>query len=135
MIETTSMSKSYKMPILIAFYNNGNVKMELSDDDIYKSFYKFYNKGSNKVDMLRHKSTADFESWDKRKYVKLAKDNPIKFFLKTHGDFFKVKYGYLIALHDDMKDIIKDKAFVEHMRDAIEFRVDKYFYNKYYSQR
>lgn len=135
MIETTSMSKSYKMPILIAFYNNGNVKMELSDDEIYKSFYKFYNKGSNKVDMLRHKYTANFESWDKRKYVKLAKDNPIKFFLKTHGDFFKVKDGYLIALHDDMKDIIKDKTFVEHMRDAIEFRVDKYFYNKYYLQR
>ena len=53
MIETTSMSKTYKMPVLLAFYNYGNVKTEINEDDIYKSFYEFYSKGSNKVDMLR----------------------------------------------------------------------------------
>jgi len=127
MIETTSMSKSYKMPILLAFYNKGNIKMEIDEEDVYKSFYEFYHKGSNKVDMLRHKATSDFESWDKKKYIKLAKENPIKFLLKSHGDFFKVKEGALIALHDDMKDIIKNKAFAEHMKDAIELRVDKYY--------
>ena len=45
MIETTSMSKTYKMPVLLAFYNDGNIKMEISEDDIYKSFYDFYRKG------------------------------------------------------------------------------------------
>lgn len=127
MIETTSMSKSYKIPILFAFYNEGNIKMEISEDDVYKSFYEFYNKASNKVDMLRHKATKDFETWDKKKYIKLAKDNPIKFLLKTHSDFFKLKDGALIALQDDMKDIINDEAFVSHMKDSIDFRIEKYY--------
>lgn len=127
MIETTSMSKSYKMPIFLAFYNKGKPKMEIDEEEVYQSFYEFYHKGSNKVDMLRHKSTADFESWDRKRYIKLAKDNPIKFLLDTHGDFFKIKEGALIALQDDMKDIIKDKAFIEHMKDAIDLRIDKYY--------
>ena len=82
MIETTSMSKTYKMPVLLAFYNDGDIKMEISEDDIYKSFYDFYRKGSNKVDMLKDKSTRDFMNWDKKKYISLAKNNPIKFLLK-----------------------------------------------------
>ena len=57
MIETTSMSKTYKMPVLLAFYNDGDIKMEILEDDIYKSFYNFYRKGSNKVDMLKDKGT------------------------------------------------------------------------------
>lgn len=85
MIETTSMSKSYKIPVFLAFYNEGNMKMKINEDDVYNSFYEFYYKGSNKVDMLRHKSTADFEKWGKKEFVKLAKDNPVKFLIKTHG--------------------------------------------------
>ena len=40
--------------------------MEISEDDIYKSFYNFYRKGSNKVDMLKDKGTREFETWDKK---------------------------------------------------------------------
>ena len=66
MIETTSMSKTYKMPLLLAFYNKGHIKMQVNEDDVYQSFYEFYRKGSNKVDMLRHNNTRDFESWGKK---------------------------------------------------------------------
>ena len=45
MIETTSMSKTYKMPVLLAFYNNGDIKMDIDEDDVYKSFYEFYHQG------------------------------------------------------------------------------------------
>lgn len=83
MIETTSMSKSYKIPVFLVFYNNGNIKMKINEDDVYNSFYEFYHKGSNKIDMLKYKSTVDFEKWGKKEYVKLAKDNPVEFCLKV----------------------------------------------------
>lgn len=100
LIETTSMSKTYKMPVLLAFYNNGNIKMEIKEEDVYKSFYGFYHQGSNKVDMLKDKSTKDFESWDKNNYVDLEKRNPVKFLLKTHGDFFIEKEGVVLVLRE-----------------------------------
>ena len=135
MIETTSMSKTYKMPVLLAFYNDGDIKMEISDDDIYKSFYDFYRKGSNKVDMLKDKGTSGFETWDKKKYVSLAKNNPIKFLLKTHGEFFKEKEQCLIALQDDLKDIISNEAFKKHMKDSIDFRVESYYKNRFFNRK
>lgn len=135
MIETTSMSKTYKMPVLLAFYNYGDIKMEISEDDIYKSFYNFYRKGSNKVDMLKDKGTREFENWDKKKYVSLANNNPIKFLLKTHGEFFKEKEECLIALQDDLKDIINNEAFKKNMKDSIDFRVESYYKNRFFNRK
>lgn len=134
MIETTSMSKTYKMSVLLAFYNDGDIKMEISEDDIYKSFYEFYRRGSNKVDMLKDKSTSDFMNWDKKKYISLAKNNPIKFLIKTHSDFFKEKDGCLMALYDDLKDIIGNEAFKKHMKDAIDLRVETYYKNRFFNK-
>lgn len=135
MIETTSMSKTYKMPVLLAFYNDGDIKMEILEDDIYKSFYNFYRKGSNKVDMLKDKGTREFETWDKKKYVSLANNNPIKFLLKTHGEFFKEKEQCLIALQYDLKDIISNEAFKKHMKDSIDFRVESYYKNRFFNRK
>ena len=134
MIETTSMSKTYKMPVLLAFYNDGDIKMEISEDDIYKSFYDFYRRGSNKVDMLKDKSTSGFETWDIKKYVGLAKSNPVKFLLKTHGDFFKEKDNCILALQDDLKELIDNEAFKEHMIDAIDLRVETYYKNRFFNK-
>ena len=135
MIETTSMSKSYKIPVFLAFYNGGNVKMQINEDDVYKSFYEFYHKRSNKVDMLRHKSTADFEKWGKKEYVKLAKDNPVKFLIKTHGDFFGKEDDSVISLCDEMNQYINSEIFFSNMRDSIEFRCGKYYEERCFGEK
>ena len=131
MIETTSMSKTYKMPVLLAFYNNGNIKMDIDEDDVYKSFYEFYHQGSNKVDMLKDKSTKDFMEWDSKKYIRLAKSNPVKYLLQTHSDFFKEKEGYVLALTDDLREFINKEEFKKHMKDAIDIRVQSYYRNRF----
>lgn len=127
MIETTSMSKSYKISVFLDFYNDGNIKMKINEDDIYKSFYEFYHKESNKVDMLRHKSTADFEKWGKKEYVKLAKDNPVKFLIKTHEEFFEKGDNAVIVLCDELREYSKDKYFVDEFIDSVEYRRFRYY--------
>jgi len=127
MIETTSMSKSYKIPIFLAFYNGGKVNMEIDEEDVYRSFYKFYRKGSNKVDMLRHKGTEDFESWDKTKYVRLARENPIRALVRSEGEFFRGSDGALMTLDQDVRDVVGYEKFVGHMRDAIKYRTERYY--------
>ncbi|EHJ00366.1 type III restriction protein res subunit [Clostridium sp. DL-VIII] len=128
MIETTKMSKSYKIPVFLAFYNGGKVKMEISEEDVYRSFYEFYRKGSNKVDMLRDKGTADFESWDKRKWVRLARENPVRALIRSEGIFFNWDKKALMELkNENMESIIGKNSFVEHMGDAVVYRTDKYY--------
>lgn len=131
MIECTAMSKTYKMPVLLAFYNDGNVKMGVNEEDIYRSFYDFYHKGSNKVDLLKDKSGSNFESWDKNDYVKLAKNNPIKYLLKSEGNCFTSNVSHVISLASDLEEFIGLEAFVDHMKDGIDFRVAEYYRNRF----
>ncbi|MEG2917833.1 MAG: hypothetical protein RR851_07890 [Clostridium sp.] len=132
MVETTSMSKNYKMPVLLAFYNHGNIKSEVNEEDICKAFMEFYEKGSNGADMLQHKSTKGFKSWGRKEYVKLAKDNPIKALLQTHGDFFGSGQGEnLIALQEDIAQFINDEEFIKHFKDAIELRTMVYYKTRF----
>ena len=82
-LENTSMTKSYKMPILKAFYNDGDIKMEITEDDVFKEFNEFYNNASNGVDMLKDKNTKNYKSWGKKQYLSLARRNPIRFLNKS----------------------------------------------------
>ncbi|MTI64979.1 MAG: NgoFVII family restriction endonuclease [Firmicutes bacterium] len=128
-IETTNMAKTYKMPILLAFYNNGNIKMKINYDDIYISFYEFYSKGSNGIDMIRHKSTVNYKNWGKKEYVKLAIRNPIKYLNKTHSDFF-YKEDSLFCLNKELEKYITNPIFVEHFKDAIDLRTKEFYKNR-----
>ena len=130
-IETTNMTKSYKMPILKAFYNNGDIKMEISDDDVYKSMKEFYEYKSNGVDMLKDASSKDYQNWGKKEYLSLAKRNPIHFLNKTHGEFFIKKEGCALALSDDLKDYIHLESFIRHFKDIIEYRTLSYYKSRY----
>lgn len=126
MIETASMSKTYKLPVFLAFYSEGQIKEKINDDDLYYSFKSFYNKGSNKVDMLRDKGTKDFINWDKKKYVNLARKNPVNFLLKSSKEYFYEDEG-LFCLDSKLNSIIKDDVFIEHFKDAIDFRTKEFY--------
>ncbi|WP_083495854.1 DEAD/DEAH box helicase family protein [Methanobrevibacter millerae] len=130
-IETTNMTKSYKMPILKAFYNDGEIKLDITEDDVYKSMREFYSYKSNAVDMLKDKSSKNFASWQKKQYLSLAKRNPIKFLLKTHSEFFIKKEGYAISLSDELKDYINLDSFKNHFKDIIEYRTLYYYKTRY----
>lgn len=129
-IETTSMSKTYKLPVLLAFYNNGNMKLKINDEDLYKSFKEFYSKGSNGVDMLKDKSTSKFKTWDKKEYVKLARKNPVHFLCKSSSEFFYLDGDY-ICLNKELEKFFNNEEFINSVKDAIDFRTKEYYKNRF----
>lgn len=40
LIETTDMQKVYKMPILYSFYNEGSVRLKVTDDEVLEEYYR-----------------------------------------------------------------------------------------------
>lgn len=125
MIETTKMSQLYKMPLLLAFYNYGDIKLKIDDEDIYKSFKDFYSIASNAVDLARNKNTKKFKVFDKNDYLKIAK-NPKNAFLKTHGDFFYLD-GEYYCLNEGLLKYITEDIFIKHMKDAIDYRTKRFY--------
>ena len=130
-IETTSMTKSYKMPILKAFYNNGNIKMNITDDDVYENMKEFYNYGTNGADMLKDKSSRDYKNWGREEYLSLAIRNPIKFLKKSSNGLFISKNGYALSLNEELGEYIQLESFKEHFKDIIEYKTMYYYKNKF----
>ena len=132
-IENTSMSKTYKIPVLLAFYNNGDMKLKINDDDLYKSFKEFYSKGSNAVDMLRDKSTSNFKNWEEKQYINLARKNPVKFLCKS-SEFFYLEDDY-VCLKEELNPFLNNKYFLKNIKDAIDFRTKEYYKNRFASDK
>jgi hypothetical protein len=129
MIEKTSMAKTYKMPVLLAFYNEGKLKTRINEEDIYNSFKNFYSKGSNAVDLLNQKSTEGFKEWNKKQWYKLAKDNPLKFLAKTENEFFYFNEDEY-CLNEALEEFSNNEAFMRNFKDAVDFRTREYYKNR-----
>lgn len=125
LLETTSMTKTYKMPLLLAFYNNGYFKFSVTEDEIYLSFKEFYSKASNAVDLIRDKSTKAYLTWGKKEYLKIAK-NPRAAFLNSADEFF-YDNGDTYCIKSSLKEFEKNKAFIKHFKDVIDYRTSKFY--------
>lgn len=130
LIENTSMTKVPKIPLLLAFYNEGKMKLEIDNEDIYKSFKSFYNNGSNAIDMLKDKSTKNFKTWTEKQYVNFARKNPVHFFCKSSSEFFTLN-DEKVYLNKGLQQYLNNHIFINHVKDAIDFRQKEYYKNRF----
>jgi len=125
-MESTSMSKLYKMPLLLAFYNNGDLKLEINEDDIYESFREFYSHGSNAIDLLRDNNTRNYKDWGKKEYVNLARRNPMHFLMRSSPEFFH-EADDKFFLTPALEEYIDNPAFVRHFKDIIDYKTRRFY--------
>lgn len=125
-LENTRMTKMYKLPLLLAFYNNGKMKLTIDENDIYESFKEFYSHGSNAVDLLKDSSTRNYKNWGKKEYVTLARKNPIHFLMQSSPDFFHEEDNRF-CITSALEDYVSNPAFIRHYKDIIDYRTRKFY--------
>ena len=125
-IKKTRTDKSYKIPLLWAFYNNGNIKLKIDEDDIYNSFKEFYSKDEHAKDLQGQKSTKGYENWSKKQWFKFVEDRPIKYLSEGTPEYF-YKSGNLFCITDKIQPYIKNKSFINKFNQAIKSLELKYF--------
>lgn len=125
-MENTSMSKLYKMPILLAFYNYGHMRLVINEDDIYSSFKEFYSIGSNAIDLLKDKNTRSYKEWGQKEYVNLARKNPMHFFMKSCPEYF-YEADNKFCLSSDLNGFVNNPAFIKHFKDIIDYRTRRFY--------
>lgn len=130
LVENTRMTKVYKMPLLLAFYNKGNMKLKLTPDDIYIAFSELFSNPSNAIDLEVHKTRSDFKSWGKKEYIRLSRQNPEKYLMRTNPDFF-YREGDYFCLNERLEPFITDRYFLIHFKDAIDYRIKSYYKERY----
>lgn len=131
LIETTDMQKVYKMPILYSFYNHGNIRLEVTDEEVLKSWKEFFDTGTNWKDFASDISYAEYKNMTDKQHLNKAKTMPIKFLKQSGKGFFIDKDGCAIALREDLKECIKNEAMQCHMKDILEYRTMEYYRRRY----
>lgn len=131
MIETTDMQKVYKMPILSGFYNEGNVRLAVTDDEVLESWKKFFNYGTNWRDFPNVVSYAEYQKITDKQHLSKAKNMPIKFLKASGKGFFVDEEDYALAIREELADVIKLDAFKMQMKDIIEYRTMEYYRRRY----
>ncbi len=130
-IETTDMQKVYKMPILYSIYNSGEIKLEVTDEDILKSWKSFFDTGTNWKDFSADITYESYKNMTDKQHLSKAKTMPIRFLKSSGKTFFIEKEGYAIAVREDLMDCIDNRALSDHMKDILEYRTMEYYRRRY----
>lgn len=130
-LETTNMQKSYKMPILEAFYNDGDIKLAVTEEDVLYYWKRFFSTGTNWKDLDTDITYESYKQITDQQHLSKAKKMPIHFLEKSGKEFFIEKEGYALALRTELKDVVKEDAFRKHMKDIIEYRTMEYYRRRY----
>ncbi len=131
LIETTDMQKIYKMPILYSFYNGGDIRLAVTDDEMLDAWKKFFDNGTNWKDFAADISYTDYKAMTDRQHLSKAKSMPIKFLKASGKGFFIEKEDYALAIRSDLREIIHKEAFKKHMKDILEYRTMEYYRRRY----
>ncbi|MCR5685702.1 MAG: DEAD/DEAH box helicase family protein [Lachnospiraceae bacterium] len=131
LLENTSMSKVYKMPVLKAFYNQGNVLMKVTEEQLLTAWKDFFNTGTNWKDLDKDMTYEKYRSISDRDHIKKILQMPVHFLQESGKGFFIKRDGCALALCDDLKDVVGDKCFCIHFRDVIEYRTMDYYKRRY----
>ena len=135
LIENTNMSKVYKMPVLIAFYNHGNIRSQVSEEELLDSWKEFFSTGTNWKDLDTGITYEKYCSISDKEHIKKILQMPVHFLQESGKGFFVKKEGTALALKEDLADVILQPAFGEQMKDVIEYRAMDYYRRRYEEKR
>ncbi len=131
LLETTDMQKSYKMPILASFYNDGDVKTAITEADVLHHWIKFFSTGTNWKDLKKGITYEQYQKITDQQHLSNARRNPVHFLTVSGKGFFVEKEGCMLAIREDMEEILGEDAFKKHMKDIISYRTMEYYRRRY----
>lgn len=134
LLETTGMTKVYKMPVLMAFYNGGEIRMDVSESELLNCWKTFFSTGTNWKDLEKGITYERFCKITDSEHIRKIRNMPVHFLLESGKGFFVEKDGAVLALREEMREIIRRPIFAEHMKDVLDYRVMDYYQRRYHDK-
>ncbi len=131
LMENTNMTKVYKMPVLMAFYNHGNVRMTVSGEQLLASWKEFFSTGTNWKDLDTGITYEKYQAISDKEHMKKILQMPVHFLQESGKGFFVLQDGSALALREDLRDVIHMPVFAQQMKDVIEYRTMDYYQRRY----
>lgn len=130
-IENTSMTKVYKMPVLMSFIKNGSICMEVTEQDILEKWKEFFSTGTNWKDLESEITYEKYQAISDKEHIKKILAMPVKYLQDSGKEIFRKKEGAALALKEELSGVVNNPIFVEQVRDAINYRIIDYYQRRY----
>ena len=131
LIETTDMQKVYKMPVLYSFYNHGDIRLAVTDEELLESWKEFFNAGTNWKDFAENLSYSDYKAMTDKQHLSKARSMPVRYLKESGKGFFIDKEGFALAIREELADVVENEAFRQQMKDILEYRTMEYYRRRY----
>ncbi len=131
LLETTDMQKVYKMPILYSFYNDGDIRMAVTEEEVLYAWKKFFSYGTNWKDLGENITYEEFLGITDKQHLSKAKSMPVRYLKASGKGFFIDAPGYAIGIRQDLEAVMRNGVMREQMRDIIEYRTVEYYRRRY----
>lgn len=119
------------MPVLYSIYNEGRIRMAVTDAEVLSAWKNFFSTGLNWKDLGGDISFDQYRKITDAQHLSNVKRNPVNFLKASGKGFFVDREGYVIALRDELGGIIENEAFKSHMKDILEYRTMEYYRRRY----
>lgn len=131
LLETTDMTKVYKMPVLYSFYNDGEIRLEVTDEEVLACWKRFFDQNRNWRDFSGDITYEEYKSMLDKQHLSKIKTMPIRFLKQSGKGFFVEKDGYALAIREELRTVAENDAFRAHMKDILEYRTTDYYRRRY----
>ena len=131
LLENTNMSKVYKMPVLMAFYNNSNVLMEVSEKQLLSSWKEFFSTGTNWKDLDKNMTLQKYKDISDKDHLKKILAMPVHFLLESGKGFFVRNDEMVLGLREELRPLIDNPVMTQQMKDVIDYRTMDYYQRRY----
>ncbi|WP_028235726.1 DEAD/DEAH box helicase family protein [Pseudobutyrivibrio sp. MD2005] len=128
-LENEQMTKVYKMPVLMAIYNDGDVLMQVHEEQLLATWKRFFNTGSNWKDLDPKKTYNQYVKISDSAHIKKIFSMPVHFLINSGKGFF-VEAENGIGLCSELNAIIDNPILAEQMKDVIEYKTMDYYSNR-----
>ena len=131
LLENTNMSKVYKMPVLMAFYNNSNLLMEVSEKQLLSNWKEFFSTGTNWKDLDKSMTLQKYNNISDKEHLKKILAMPVHFLLESGKGFFVKNDDMILGLREELRPLIDNPVMIQQMKDVIDYRIMDYYQRRY----
>ncbi len=130
-LERTSMTRSYKMPVLYSFIENESIQQAVTEKQLLRKWKEFFSKNMNWKDLPKVNSYQDYLKISDKAHLDNIKKNPVNFLIQSAPDFFVSTKSALISLTDGLVPFLTNPIFVRQVKDIVDYRTVHYYSKKY----
>lgn len=136
LLESTSMTRSYKMPVLEAFLADSKIEKSRTDQEVLSVWKAFFARNENWKDLPRVDSFASFQKLSDAKHLSNIRSNPFHFLAKSSKGLFLLKEnGHRLVINEQLHPFLNHPDLLAQWKDIVRYRTLNYYRRRYLLQK